>query len=443
MIQVDRVRCCYCGGCVSVCPVDALHLAETRLLVGEDCIECGACLSACPVGALRDAEGASPVAQSWGHHSASNVQRATTGGAYDVVVVGAGPGGSVAAWHAAQAGLSVLLLEKRQEIGSPVRCAEGVAHEALIDFVEPDPAWIAARVDRARIVARASGQVVQAWEGAGGLGYVLERGVFDRVLAQRAAQAGAEVRVKAEVTGLLREDGQVRGVLVEERGRQYQVQAEVVIGADGVESRIGIWAGLDTQLPLEDAMVCAQCLLAGIDWDPGCLGYWIDEAVAPGGYAWVFPKGDGSANVGLGLQADLARDRAVAYLDRFIEGEPGLSVGSPVTLVAGNVPVSLPVHRSVTGGLLLVGDAARQVDPLTGGGIINAMLAGRLAARVAAEALQMGDTSARGLAPYQGGTQAAFGRNLARNYRLRQRFPPAERASRHFVRLFAVAAGGK
>jgi digeranylgeranylglycerophospholipid reductase len=88
------------------------------------------------------------------------VQRATTGGAYDVVVVGAGPGGSVAAWHAAQAGLSVLLLKKRQEIGSPVRCAEGVAHEALIDFVEPDPAWIAARVDRARIVARASGQVV-------------------------------------------------------------------------------------------------------------------------------------------------------------------------------------------------------------------------------------------------------------------------------------------
>ena len=55
-------------------------------------------------------------------------------------------------------------------------------------------------------------------------------------------------------------------------------------------------------------------LLAGIDWDPACLGYWIDKEIAPGGYAWVFPKGEGRANVGLGLQADLAETTALSYL---------------------------------------------------------------------------------------------------------------------------------
>lgn len=362
---------------------------------------------------------------------------------YDLVVVGAGPAGSVAAWTAAGAGLSVLLLEKRQEIGSPVRCAEGVPHEPLLGFLEPEPAWISAEVDRAQIVASAGGKVLERWQGSGGLGYVLERRVFDRVLAERAVTAGAEVRVKMSVVSLLREDGVVKGVVADWQGQQVEIGASVVIAADGVESRIGAWAGLETRLPLEDTMVCAQYLLSGIEWDPACLGYWIDEATAPGGYAWVFPKGVGQANVGLGVQCDRAEETALAYLNHFIEQERGLSSGSPVTLVAGDVPVALPCSRLVTDGLMLVGDAARQVDPLTGGGILNAMTAGRLAAQVAADALAVGDVSVQGLAGYQEQANRLLGQRLARNYRLRQRFPPEQRASRRFVRLFAVAAGGK
>jgi digeranylgeranylglycerophospholipid reductase len=432
MVSVDAARCAYCGGCVSVCPVDAITLAETRLMVSEQCIDCGACVPACPVGALSESPRDIPVP---GKARASDW--------YDLVVVGAGPGGSVAAWTAAEAGLSVLLLEKRQEIGSPVRCAEGVPHESLLGFLEPEPAWISAEVDRAQIVASVAGEVLERWQGSGGLGYVLERRVFDRVLAERAAAAGAEVRVKMPAAGLLREDGAVKGVVAEWQGQRVEIGASVVIAADGVESRIGTWAGLDTQLSLEDTMVCAQYLLSGIDWDLACLGYWIDEAIAPGGYAWVFPKGEGLANVGLGVQADRGEETALAYLDRFIEQERALSPGSPVTLVVGNVPVGLPCSRLVIDGLILVGDAARQVDPLTGGGILNAMTAGRLAAQVAADALAVGDVSVGGLAGYQEQAGKLLGQRLARSYRLRQRFPPEQRASRRFVRLFAVAAGGK
>jgi digeranylgeranylglycerophospholipid reductase len=432
MVAVEITRCGYCGGCVSVCPVDAIHLAETRLVIRENCIECGLCVTACPVGALSESPDQAPP---WSQGLIAD--------RYDLVVAGAGPAGSMAAWTAAELGLSVLLLEKRQEIGSPVRCAEGVAYESLAGFLEPDPAWISAKVNQAQIVALTDGHVVERWQGAGGVGLVLERRVFDRVLAERAAGAGAQVRVKTCVTGTLRENGRVRGVAVEWQGQRREVAASVVIAADGVESRIGTWAGLDTRLRLKDAMVCAQYLLTGIDWDPGCLGYWIDETVAPGGYAWVFPKGHRRANVGLGIRADLGRETALRYLNRFVERERALEPGSPVTLVVGNVPIALPCSQLVGDGVMLVGDAARQVDPLTGGGIVNAMTAGRLAAQVAARALAAGDLSARGLAAYQEQAQQTLGRRLARNYRLLERFPPAQRAGRDFVRLFAVAAGGK
>ncbi len=424
MVIVDSTRCCYCGGCVSVCPVDALTLAETRLQVNASCIDCGECVHACPVGALQ--------LQTETRVGAARPLRP----AYDLIVVGAGPGGAVAAQTAAQAGLTVLLIEKRQEIGSPVRCAEGVGHDALVKFIAPAARWIAAEITQAEITVVAEG-ATRTRRAGGGHGYILERRVFDRALAERAAQAGAHVRVKTSATGLLIENGAVRGIRLESGER---IEAHVVIAADGVESQVGRWAGLETQLPLKDTMVCAQYLLAGIDIDPTCTYYTISHTVAPGGYAWIFPKGSGKANVGLGLQADLPRDAsALDLLNRFIESNPALACGYPVTLIAGNVPVALPPARLVTDGLMLVGDAARQVDPLTGGGIVNAMTAGQLAARVAIEAIAARDTSAKFLHRYADAWHKTLGRKMERNYRLREKFAPAQRADDAFVRAFALA----
>jgi digeranylgeranylglycerophospholipid reductase len=429
MVIVDRQRCGYCGGCVSLCPLGAIELAETRLVIDRTCIDCELCLGACPVGALS-LEG-------------QEVKRGRQGLAlqrrYDVVVVGAGPAGSTAARRAAELGLSVLLLEKRQEIGSPVRCAEGVGHELLIPFIEPDERWISATIDKAQFTTMA-GDMAETKRAEGGKGYVLERRVFDRVLAEKAIEAGAQLAVKTAARGLLIEDGVVRGVVVEGQGN-VEIEAAVVIGADGVESQVGPWAGLDTTLPQKDAMACAQFLLSGIDIDPTCCYYYISQEIAPGGYAWVFPKGEGKANVGLGAQVDMAAWPALDYLVRFIERQPHLAQGSPVTLVVGGVPVALPPERLVTDGCMLVGDAARQVDPLTGGGITNAMTAGQYAAEVAAQAIEVGDSSVKKLAEYEERWAATPGRKMARHYRLKERFGPTQRASRDFVRLFAVAAG--
>ncbi|UCF62207.1 MAG: geranylgeranyl reductase family protein [Anaerolineaceae bacterium] len=448
MIRVDSQRCTYCGGCVSVCPVEALTLEETQLRVDDGCIECGDCLPACPVGALR-LEG----------EERPEIREPVQSG-YDVIVVGAGPGGSIAAKDAAENGLSVLLLEKRQEIGSPVRCAEGVPHEPLIAFIEPDKHWIAAEVDKAEITVIVGDDRITT-TGSGGWGYILERRVFDRVLAEGAAIAGAQIRVKTPAVGLIIEDNHVHGVRIMDKSlggqKEVEIRSQIVIAADGVESQVGRWAGLDLQLSLEDTMVCAQYLLAGVDIDPTCTSYLIGHSIAPGGYAWIFPKGDGVANVGLGVQADIWSgerigegsqeiyqqcDDVVVLLERFIESEPRLEKGSPVTLVTGNVPVGISPDHIVMNGLMVVGDAARQVDPLTGGGIINAMTAGRLAAEVAAEAVVLGDTSRVTLSQYVDRWNTSLGRKMKRNYRLRMKFSPEDRHDERFLRAFALAVGG-
>jgi digeranylgeranylglycerophospholipid reductase len=366
----------------------------------------------------------------------------------------------MAAKVAAENGLSVLLLEKRQEIGSPVRCAEGVPHAPLIAFIEPDKRWISVEVDKAEITVIV-GDDKTTTTGSGGWGYILERRVFDRVLAEGAAIAGAEIHVKTAAVDLIIEDDQVHGVRI--KGKSFgdqdeiEIRSQIVIAADGVESQVGRWAGLDLQLSLEDTMVCAQYLLAGVDIDPTCTSYFIGHDIAPGGYAWIFPKGDGAANVGLGVQADIwegvgtgeksqelnQHDNSVmVFLERFIESDPRLERGSPVTLVTGNVPVGIVPDQIVVDGLMVVGDAARQVDPLTGGGIINAMTAGRLAAEVAAEAIVLGDTKRGVLSQYVDRWNASLGRKMARNYRLRMKFPPRDRHDERFLRAFALAVGG-
>ncbi len=337
----------------------------------------------------------------------------------DVLVVGAGPAGSMTAKWAAKHGANVVMIEKRQEIGSPVRCGEGISKTWLADVgITPSNRWINLEVEGARIYSP-SERVMEINERHAGneVGYVVERDAFDKALAIDAANAGTTIHLKTHAKELLRKDGRIAGVKATHMGQPFEIHAKVVVGADGFESQVGRWAGLPTNLQLRDMDSCLQYRMTNVDSDVRYCDFYLGK-VAPGGYVWVFPKGEGLANVGIGVQVSQIKNaaEAKAYLDRWIEHHPGYAKGKKIDMVGGGVSISPPIKQSVTDGLLLVGDAARMIDPLTGGGIANGCIAGKVAGRVAAEAAAKGDSSKEFLMQYDRGWRVLLEEKLLRNW---------------------------
>jgi len=337
----------------------------------------------------------------------------------DVLVVGAGPAGAVAAWQAKQAApeLDVVLLERDRAVGAPVRCAEGVGDAGLREFANPDGAdWVSRRITDVILEAPDDTQVVLA---DSGLGWVLDRTRFDAFLAAQAAAEGAAVLVGAEATAMVRNGNDRWHVRVKQRGTEEVYRARIVICADGVETMVGRWAGLDTRVPARDMESCAQYVLQGIDINPDAIYLQFGTAIAPGGYAWIFPKGVGVANVGLGLVALKTDGRnAREYLDAWIARR--FPTGARTGYTVGGVIVHTTIKQTYTDGVLVAGDAAHMINPLSGGGINNAMKAGRLAGCTAAAAIREGDTSGRRLAAYHRAWMDLLGEDHLKYYRLKQ-----------------------
>jgi len=304
---------------------------------------------------------------------------------YDIIVVGAGPAGSMAARFAAEQGVSVLMLEKDRDVGYPVRCGEAISKAGVEEFITPDPKWIAATISKFSFNAPDGTEVILDF---GEAGYVLERRIFDYELARTAADAGAEILTRAYVNGLIFEDGKVSGVKYEYQGEQKELKSKVVIAADGVESRVGRWAGLTTHIDFRDMESAVQITAANIPVDQNTLYFYFGQDYAPQGYFWIFPKGDKKANIGLGVSGLIGKKKsALSFLNDFMERYyPAAPV---LTTIAGGVPCSTTLDKISAPGIMLVGDAARQVNPLSGGGIASGMIGGSIAGRIAAEAVKM------------------------------------------------------
>lgn len=341
---------------------------------------------------------------------------------YDAVVVGAGPAGSIAAKFLSSSGVRTLVVEKRQEIGSPKRCAEGINASALEDVgVSPDPLWAVNRICGACLYTP-SGKpfrvVLDSKEG-----YILERKIFEKHLARDAINAGARYMVKTHATDVIMDDGRVCGINCEHMGEEFKVHCKLVVAADGVDSRIAKSAGLNSVNPVTDYHSGFQYEMAGLHIeDKDLLHIYFGDHNAPKGYVWIFPKGSDVANVGVGILTRLSEpgNKARHYLDRFINNHPEIFAdASPVEVNAGGIPVGPPIEHLVTGGLMVVGDAAHQVNPIHGGGIALAMRAAKLAAEVGSAAIKDGDVSAARLSEYEKRWRETDGAKVAKILRLR------------------------
>jgi digeranylgeranylglycerophospholipid reductase len=196
----------------------------------------------------------------------------------------------------------------------------------------------------------------------------------------------------------------VCGVEAEFMGTRFKIHAKLTIGADGIDSFIGKWSGLKTLNRVRDYHSGFQYEMVGVTgYEEKWLHLYFGEDVAPKGYVWIFPKGEGVSNVGIGILAQESSwgHRAQDYLDRWIERNPQMFQGASITEINGSgIPVSARVPEPVGDGVMLVGDAAQLVNPIHGGGIIIAMRAAMIAARVGGEALRKGDVGVANLRPY-------------------------------------------
>lgn len=332
---------------------------------------------------------------------------------YDVVVVGGRVGGSTASLFASKSDMDVLMIEKRQEIGSPVQCAEGVTYGTFETLeMEPSERYVRSNVKAAYINAP-NGRRVK-YEGEIAEGMVLDRKIFDKELAIESARAGTDIMVKTTVNDLIRKDHKVCGVVAKHLGKTYEVKSDVVIAADGIESNMARLAGIETNQDPNLICSCAQYEMVGLDVDPSILEFYFGTKVAPGGYIWIFPKGEGVANVGVGVRSDV--ETAINYLNKFVSKIEA----TPVELNIGGVLITGPIKKTYTDGFLVVGDAAGHVDPITGGGIHPTISCARTAGEVAAEAVKMEDCSEGFLKRYHEKWRAELGDALDQSLKYRK-----------------------
>ena len=340
---------------------------------------------------------------------------------YDVVVVGSGPAGSVTARFAAESGAKVLVIERRREIGVPVLCGEGISRKIDSWGMLDGDKWIARKMDGARIYAPDGTMVKLSAEQAGNeTGYVIYRDVFDKELARKAMVSGAEYMMNTKAVGLIKDDGGIKGVKALHFDEEIEIEADIIVGADGVESRVGKWAGINTTLRPKDLESCAQYTLANVDCQDAYVDFFLGKEKAPGGYIWVFPKDNDTANVGIGVLANLSKPgMAKELLDKFIASDDRLKNGQPLRFLAGAVPVARPIE-TVRDNIMLVGDAARQVDPITGGGLTHCLEVGKIAGEVIGKAVEEQNFSREFLMEYERRWKKAIGKKMERNYMVKE-----------------------
>lgn len=330
---------------------------------------------------------------------------------FDVIVVGAGPIGGATAETLAQASLRVLLVEEHPQVGLPNHCSGLVSPRTLKLAGVAEEAVGLARFSHARVWGP-GGKTLELRSGSAQV-IAIDRPRFDQMLAERAVHAGAVVLLGARACRFERVEGGVRVEAQTENGSRH-FWAPLLIGADGANSRVARWLGRKHENEIIPAF---KADIAFQGKGPDTVEIFVGNSVAPGLFGWIIPTRDGTARIGVGASKS-PRRCFEAFLDlvRHRCGAFGVHEKRTALLPLG------PARDFVGDRVLLVGAAARQTKPTTGGGLYFGLRAAELAAATAIEAFEVGDFSRRKLSEYEERWHRLDGRELVYGQWLRRLF---------------------
>jgi digeranylgeranylglycerophospholipid reductase len=332
----------------------------------------------------------------------------------DVLVVGAGPAGSTLAGELARRGHSVRIVEEHPGVGHPVQCA-GLVSDRVLELAG-HPNVVRRPVRGATVFGPSLGRV--QFDAPVPKAFVIDRAGLDIALADRATRAGATLTSGVKFDGLARSpSGLPIARLVRGSGAPEEVEARVIVGADGVASAVA--RALRIRRPVE-ILPAYEVEFSESPGDPDQVEVYLGNSISPGLFGWWIPDGAGGARVGVAVSAGPTTaksyyDRLVAVLARRF----GAPLRGPTKVLVSGIPIGL-LARTVTDRGLLVGDAAAQVKPLSGGGIFTGMRCAGLAAETIDAALRTDDLRARALGAYDRAWREELGSEFERALYLRR-----------------------
>ena len=344
---------------------------------------------------------------------------------FDVVVVGAGPAGGLAAERIARKGFQVALIEEHREIGEPIQCG-GLVTPRVFDYVTCKET-VLGEIHGAEIYSpkgrclRIDGHETEA--------LVVDRAMFDRAIATEAVRAGAHtfLGTQAQAAGYV--DGGVE-ILVDRDGKTRRIRGKILIGCDGVRSNVAKWFQI---LRPRKILPGFEVELTGVRGDPGFVKLFVGNEIAPGFFGWIIPSGD-TARVGLCV----GEGNAYAHLERMLqrpEVKQYTKGAQPILYIVGGIPIGFP-RRTYAERVMVVGDAACQAKATSGGGIFTSLHCANLAAETAIEALEQGDFSSRMMHQYHRAWTKSIGKELRKDLAIHESFEKLSDA--RFEELFEI-----
>ncbi|NVM17846.1 MAG: NAD(P)/FAD-dependent oxidoreductase [Candidatus Lokiarchaeota archaeon] len=344
---------------------------------------------------------------------------------FDVIVVGAGTGGSTAARFAAEKGLNVCLIDSKEkkEIGNKI-CGDAVGNE-IFDFLKiehPRDDELSCKIKGAKLYSPDLKKCIDLTDPKQA-GYIVNRIEFGQRLLNDALDSGVEQFLDNTVAlDLLYNQNTVSGVKVKlYNGEKADLRSKVLIDASGFYSplRKKVKSNLvEKEVLKEDSILCYREIVKFSPQDlrinnPDYISIILNREKAPGGYIWYFPKNQSSLNIGLGTFMNLKGRVKDLYHQNVFNEFIKTSKYEIISSGGGVVPVRRPLWSCTDNGIMFVGDSACQVNPLHGGGIDPSMRGGFYAANTAIDAIEKGDYSVNSLWNYNYDVMTSFGAEFA------------------------------